>query len=821
MTKPVYEMTHDEVVATRPDLVEREIALEEEAADVGALRVIKAVDQKGYATGSRSGMRTLKAATMQTAAGIREWIAGREKLNRKHPLLKHMTALDPEQLAFIISRIVIDTAVKERIAYTTVCVDAGRRVEQVVEYGIFKEANEGLAVKLERQLESSTSVGHRRAVLSKAFKSADFEGMKWDEEEQAGVGHLLLSAFIDASGLFERVVVRRKKRSVAYCTPTEAMVEILASGELTDALTMPYHYPMVIPPRDWTSVFEGGYLDSHLHSLDLVKTDRSGLSQLDATDMRDVTDAINLIQATPWAINTKVLEVLDFLNTLGGDVAGLTSSVIPDLPVKPWGDLEDDEWETFRTDPANATIVKEYKRDAARVYQARVKWTSKRLVQQQQITIAERFRSEDAIYFPHTCDYRGRIYPAAGLGSVNPQGNDAGKALLQFARGKALGETGASWLAIHCANVWGIDKVAMNDRILWAHMNADMMLECAAEPMANSRWMDADKPLQFLAACYEWEGYMLNGNEHVSHLPIALDGTCSGMQHFAAMVRDPASARSVNVEQVGDVPADLYARVLEQVRKDLPADSEWLTRLTRRIVKQPVMTTPYGVTSAGIRDQIKNWTKRALDEGSCEPFSVDIQEAVAEVAPVVANAIRGTVGAAGTVMDWLQEVARITSKAGHGIHWTTPNGFRVRQEYKKSVGTEVRVSWEGKMTKMSLLKGTSVLDAGGQIRGIAPNFVHSYDACHLQVTVANCANEGLADFAMIHDSFAVHACDTQTLAAVLRESFIAIYSGDTLGDLMVELSEQLPADVFSELPAPPEMGTLDLNCVRESEFFFG
>jgi len=74
---------------------------------------------------------------------------------------------------------------------------------------------------------------------------------------------------------------------------------------------------------------------------------------------------------------------------------------------------------------------------------------------------------------------------------------------------------------------------------------------------------------------------------------------------------------------------------------------------------------------------------------------------------------------------------------------------------------------------------------------------------------------------MIHDSFAVHACDTQTLAAVLRESFIAIYSGDTLGDLMVELSEQLPADVFSELPAPPAMGTLDLNCVRESEFFFG
>ena len=104
--------------------------------------------------------------------------------------------------------------------------------------------------------------------------------------------------------------------------------------------------------------------------------------------------------------------------------------------------------------------------------------------------------------------------------------------------------------------------------------------------------------------------------------------------------------------------------------------------------------------------------------------------------------------------------------------------------------------------------------------GIAPNFVHSYDACHLQVTVANMAELGVQDYAMIHDSFAVHACDTQTLASVLRESFIAIYSGDTLGNLMLELEQQLPPEVFAELPAPPAMGTLDINCVRDSEYFF-
>ena len=818
--KALNEMSHEEVVRLRPDMIEREISLEEEAADIGVSRVLKSIDQKGYATGSRSGSRILRESTLKTADALRSWIEGREKLNRKHPMLDHVRALDVDQLAFIVSRIMVDNAAKERTAYTTVCVAVGRRVQQVTDYGVFREANEGLAVKLERQLASSTSAGHRRAVLSKAFKSANFEGVAWDEKAHAMVGHILVSAFNDASGLFERVVITSKKKALAYCVPTEALNDLLASGEISDALTMPYHYPMIVPPKDWTSVYEGGYLDGQLHGMDLVKTKGDNLATLDSADMPDVLDAINLIQATPWRVNAKVLKVLDFLNELGGGVAGLTSSVIPELPVKPWGDLDDAEWETYRTDPANEKAVKDYKRDAAMIYQARVKWTSKRLVQKQQVAVAERFKDEEAIYFPHTADYRGRIYPCAGLGSMNPQGNDAGKALLEFSRGKALGDSGAGWLAVHCANVWGNDKVSMDDRILWAHINSDMMTACAANPLSRNEWMDADKPLQFLAACHEWAGYKAEGSEWVSHLPIALDGSCSGMQHFAAMVRDVASAKAVNVLQVGDVPEDLYTKVLGNVLSALPEGSEWSSRLSRKIVKQPCMTTPYGVTLKGIRDQITNWTKRGISEGSIQPFSGDLQESCTELAPVVERAIQGTVGAAGDVMGWLKDVARITSKAGFPISWTTPNGFRVSQDYRKNVSSRVKVSWEGKVTQLTLLSGTRVLDTGGQVRGIAPNFVHSFDACHLQVTTANCAEYGLKDFAMIHDSFAVHACDTQLLSEVLRECFIAIYSEDTLGNFMLELEQQLPVELFSELPAPPTMGSLDINCVRDSEFFF-
>ena len=816
----VYNLTHDEVIATRPDLVEREISLEEEAADIGIERVLKSIDRKGYATGSRSGSDMLRTSTVKTAIALREWIEGRDKVSRKPPVLGYVKALDAEQMAFIVSRILIDGAMKEKVSYNNACVQVGKRVQQVVEYGVFKEANAGLAVKIERQIEKSTSASHSRAVLSAAFRAADFEGMKWEDSTCVSVGHVLISAFIDASGLFERIVRVVRKRSLSYVQPTAAMHDLLASGELTDAITMPYHYPMVIPPRNWTSVYNGGYLDQHLHGLKLVKTGPKELNALDATDLRDVQDALNAVQSTPWAINNEVLSVMDFIHAVGGSKAGMTSSVIPDLPVKPWGELDSDAWEAFRVDPDNTDAIKEYKKTAALVYESRVQWTSKRLVQHQQLAVAERFKDEDAIYFPHELDFRGRIYPTAGLGSVNPQANDAGKGLLRFARGKALGASGAHWLAIHCANVYGKDKISMDDRVLWAHSNTAMMVECAADPLVRNEWMSADKPFQFLAACFEWAGYQLEGEAFVSRLPVALDGTCSGMQHFAAMARDEASAKSVNVMQVGDTPADLYTKVLDKVVESLPAGSEWASRISRKIVKQPCMTTPYSVTLAGMKDQIESATRKGIADGSIEPFSGNLQEACADVTPLVADAIRGTAGASVSVMDWLQEVAKVTGKAGHALSWSTPNGLRVKQEYTQKSTNTVKVTWNGKVTKMSLRSGTKELKVSKQVSSIAPNFVHSMDACHLQVTVANMESMGVHNFACIHDSFATHACDTQLLADVLRECFIAMYEGDTLGDLMLDLEEQLPADVFNLIPPPPTRGTLDLNCVRDSEYFF-
>lgn len=830
----VADLTHDAVVARYPELVANELAFEEEAVSIAKEAIEKAIADRGLAEGSPTAKRSLKSCVRLTARRIDEWLAEQSSTRRKSTVLNHLKGLEAQQLAYIVCRELLNTALLGDVGYTNACVKVGEAVRRTVEWALFEAANEGLAAELERQLNKTSSVKHRQGVFRAAMRAADFEGLKWDTEQKASIGIILVSAFCDATDLMEKVVTTNKKSQSSRLAPTATMSMLLSNADTFDAFLTPYHYPMVIPPKPWTDLDDGGYLNRQQHPLSMVKAKAKGhRAQLEQADLDDVIDSLNHIQSTPWRINLGVLEVMEKLHEEGDGSAKLASSAEPAVPEKPWGELSTEEWAEWKKDETNAATLKEWKAAARDAYHQRTRWASKRLVQQQQIKLAHRFAEEPAIYFPHTVDFRGRIYPAAGLGAVNPQGNDAGKGLLEFSRGKPLGPTGARWLAIHLANCFGVDKVSLDERELWTRMNAPMILTCAVEPLTDTRWMQADKPFQFLAACFEWLGYDLEGDDFVSHLPIAMDGSCSGLQHFAAMLRDQKTAEAVNVVQVGDRPSDVYGVVLKETYAQventaLKARSgdpdfiawEWMERMERNTVKQPVMTTPYGVTSRGVVGQIAANTKKAIGLGTMEPFSVTPYEAAIWLAPFVNEAIGTACSAAKAAMDWLTDCARITAKAGCPLRWETPVGFLAVQDYRKTNGRRVVVKWAGQTHNMTVQKTGSKLEARRQASGLAPNFVHSMDACHLMITVNNCAEYGIKDFAMVHDSFGCHACDTELHNQIIRECFIAMYSGDVLRDFYEGLRDQIPEEVFEKLSEPPEQGDLDLAAVRDSEFFF-
>src|SRR5882762_8751407 len=110
-------------------------------------------------------------------------------------------------------------------------------------------------------------------------------------------------------------------------------------------------------------------------------------------------------------------------------------------------------------------------------------------------------------------------------------------------------------------------------------------------------WTKADDPWQCLATCIELKSALESPDPLVYEcsLPVHQDGTCNGLQHYAALGGDARGAKQVNLD-VTDRPSDVYTYVANMVEKltaeDIAAGNQYAMMLSgkvsRKVVKQTV-----------------------------------------------------------------------------------------------------------------------------------------------------------------------------------------------------------------------------------------
>ena len=147
--------------------------------------------------------------------------------------------------------------------------------------------------------------------------------------------------------------------------------------------------------------------------------------------------------------------------------------------------------------------------------------------------------------------------------------------------------------------------------------------------------------------------------------------------------------------------------------------------------------------------------------------------------------------------------------------WTTPAGFVVLHENRKP--KEVRLATADRTILVYHDDDKQKIDVRKQVDGIVAHLVHSMDAAHMMRTINRLHAEGIRHFAMVHDSYGVHACDVDLLNRVLREEFVRIYSEPVLQNF---LDQQRKAHPGIALPDPPQTGDLDIQQVLSSPYFF-
>ena len=637
-------------------------------------------------------------------------------------------------------------------------------------------------------------------------------------EEKFKIGSSLINMVISL-GLIEINNRRMGKKTINTLKFTEKVLN--NNNILEDILRNKegFTFPMIIKPKPWTDVIGGGFLTNDDFDTFGIDTDfdailtpfirtnnKEAIKNIRANNMDKVYEAVNSAQETAWKVNDFVFAVVNTIWNNNLELGGIIKSSPTELPAKPF-DID-----------TNEDNRRDWKRKSALIHNDNADTISERMTFQYKLNIVNKVKDEEEIFFPHNIDYRNRIYPINVL--FNPQGDDVSKALLKFKNGKALGKDGFDWLLIHAANVWGYDKESFENRKQWSLKRIDMFKEILSNPYQNTEWEEADKPFQFLAVIKEIVlAYELdNKSEFISYIPVALDGSCSGIQHWSAILRDAIGGKGVNLMK-SDKPNDIYMDVVNELIILLKADNSanslmWLNSgyINRKLAKRPVMTVPYGVKKMGMKDQLIEVLKSNKDINELY-FKNDMINHLLEY---METAINNIVIAARDAMEYFQSLGKkYIKQTGKTISWKTPLGFSVTQSYYKTNRKQIKTILGGATIKTSDYSDTDEVNVAKQINGIAPNIIHSLDATHLMMTVNVMAENDIEDFSLIHDSFGTHACNTSLAHAMLKEQFVELYTGDIFSDIKNEILKGEVIDLEE-----PKKGTLNINEVLLSDYLF-
>ena len=807
------------------DLLQKQIELEEAYSTAslvaGQQQIIDAFKQ-GRASDVGSG-RLLLAKAFQASMEDFEAFLAKPLSGIGGKYKKLLKIAKPEVLVMAGIREVINgCANPEPVVMQSFLRQLGRIIESESMLVCMEQVSDVYTNRTVEYLDSAgtKSTTHRYRTFLKGAQNMGLNWEQWTVEERMGTARLLLTCLYESTGLFKWVANRGTTDSMYYLVPSETLEKHF--GEVQNAAKAVVKYPpMLVPPMDWTGQYDGGYMTEwfRLHSpmcgIRFIKPEHKKwiIQNLNSDRSLPVRTAMNKAQSVPYRVNQRVLTILRTATAMRVGILGLPSFVEapkPEFPL-PQG------WEKDAATQAEFEQFKFWKTQMAAWYTNEAKRKGRHMGILSRINELVKYQEEPRLYFPTFIDWRGRLYFRSNL---NPQSSDAVKGCLEFAEGKPLGVEGLKWLKAHVANCCGFDKHDLDTKVAWCDENWEMINDFINNPL------DVDAPEPDTAFTLLQAGLALqaalsmdNPETYVCHVPVAMDATCSGLQHLSALTRDPVGSYYTNlVDNKDNKKSDIYMRVAEVAKNLLPkfiddvtVDHFWkVNEITRSMAKNPVMTYVYGATLLRCIDTIG----LALSESGVEPIKNDAGKVVysmTALATPVGKALRKgveeTVPESAKMMKFLQTVVR--KHKDHCMRWITPAGVPVVNWAEGSIVKELKIRAMG-VTVLTVKMGNKNYDTRSASNGIVPNFVHSMDGSHLCLTI----NEFDGQILPIHDSFATHPSDVSAMHEALRKTFANMYKAYDINDFLTfnEVDTE-------EYEAPPQ-GNLDLDSVLTAQFMF-
>jgi DNA-directed RNA polymerase len=704
--------------------------------------------------------------------------------------------------------------------------------------------------------ETYGNAAKRKATVKKLAEDAGFTMREWNKTMVQHAGSWGLNILLrEMPEVFEiqgqqgynaerRLVITKGGLRMAQ----DAVVEIVRKS--------PVYQPRTAPPKPWTR-FEQRLAEdaSTLQRVKILRTTYAkaigaATSAINSGRMAPALDALNILQGTPWKINTWIMEVIEQCHARGVAAPGLPSRMTFAVPER----LSAEDYAAL---PVEDRQLRSKQRTG--LQKASKTNNNNTILYTQDMESAKRLAEVDRFYIPVNMDWRGRVY---SLPFFNFAREDRVRAMFQFADGAPIGERGLYWLKVHVANSGAfnkVDKRTIEERVKWCDDNMEAIENYVVDPINNTGWTKADAPFVFLAGCKELVQAIACGTAYVTHMPVSFDGACNGLQHLCAMTRS-TEGRLVNLTD-NAAPLDVYQVVADIAKaaivRDLDdptmfgkPDDDQPERKTfaptsklaamalahgvgRSLVKRNVMTFAYSSNEFGMTQQHIEDTMEPLEyevlkkEREVHPFGETRDEwklMSRYLAKRTLAAIKQVVSLPAGAMGCLQGVARALAHEGACVSWVSPAGIPCINRYHESTTKQIQIWCYDKgvnvKTKLTVATGyTDIVKKEKAASAIAPNVVHSMDAAHLLLTVQACGAEGITSIATIHDSFGCLPSQADRFNQIIREQFLRMYAEH---DILAEILETAKKHLVNHkrLPELPAKGTLDLTEILNAQYAF-
>ena len=731
----------------------------------------------------------------------------------------------PHDLAFMMLRCVISIVIEGETKSLFLAKRVGTLAQQYIRTAILARSEVDLVEKHNRKFKRY-SIGRRRAKLISLSSSC--VSLDIDQEKNILLGTTIVD-IINKSG--SGLLQHEQRTDALYIKLSQDAMGMLVKSKAFFGSFITVHYPFVVTPRPWKELLDsGGYYTNK--QIKFIRT--RNFKDFSFIDTRHpkldrLMEVINKIQDTPFRINKRVLDVINYIDKhhiVDPNSSKRSPYLIGKLPISeplnPYEVITKDDYKES----------KEYYRaiDIQKELIERMK--SKRIGFDLALTIANRFTKYEKIYFSYNTDFRGRLYPIQQY--LSPQGNDISKSMLEFGTGYKLTEEGFYWLKIHGANCKGFDKLTYTDRIIQIEESHNEIMAVYEDPLGNLKyWCDVDSPLLYLSFCFAYGDYIRDKNS-LCYSVVHLDGTCSGIQMYSGLLRDKEGARAVNViNNDSRTVSDIYGVVAKEVENlletnDYSREYSFTTKggrtstvttlleahsikgkVTRSLTKRNVMTQPYSVTRRGMFEQVYNLLQE-YEEDNKVFWQGDKWTLSMLLSELNDKAICKIVKGAKEGQKILKDILAESLKTNDYAYWKTPIfEFPILQRIKKEKRRQLRTP----LGQLVLYSPTEETHQLRMLNGIAPNFVHSLDATVLYRTVEICMEEGVNEFWLIHDSYGTHPNNIPTLNRAFRTAYVDVFSTNPLVDFANQIEPSMVEEVEKVM-----LNTLNLEEVLSSDY---